>query len=466
MWAAPAALTLLAAALRFPTLGDQSMWVDEARTALIVERPGLGEMLHAFGTQSTPPLYHLVLWAWAKLAGSGDYSLRVVPALAGTATVPVTYLAGVRVGGRRAALIAAAMVATSPYLVYYSQENRPYSALALAGAGTLLLFLRAREKRSPGTIAAWGVAAIAGLALHYFAAFFLLPQAVLLLRAATDRRRLLLRLAPAAGLALGLAALAVVQLNRGTTTWIVAQPLDDRLQATFHQFIKGGSAIPGDGLGLAAAVLVALGMLLLARADSDQRRSALLPLGLAAAGVALPLAFVPLGVDVFYERNVIGAWPLLALGVAVGFGSRRAARTGPMAAVALCAVWAATTLVLQDSIPHRREDWRGAAKFIGRSFRPRVVAVSPRWAAAPLLRYGAGLLQTAPPGTRVSEVAVVATPPPPKGWPTAVPGMPGFRRSATWNGGRIAAAIYRAAAPQPVPPLPQEGLYLDPGDPK
>jgi len=455
----------VAAALRFPGLGDQSMWLDEARTAVIVEQPGLGEMLDAFGTQSTPPLYHLVLWAWVKVAGAGDFSLRLVAALAGVATVPVTYLTGLRLSGRRAALVAAAMVATGPLLVYYSQENRPYSALALASAGTLLLFLRAREIRSASAVAAWGAAAVVALGLHYFAAFFLVPQAALLVRGVPDRRRLAKLLAPAAVLSLGLAVLALVQFGRGTTAYVAGQPLAARLTEMFHHFTKGAVGVPGAGLGLAAVLLLAGGVILLARADSDERRSAALPLGVAAAGVLVPLLLIPAGVDLVNYRNLIGVWPLLALGLATGFASRRAGRAGIVSAVALCLVWAGTALALQGSVAHRREDWRGAAGFVARSPQPRLVVVNPSYSITPLLRYGPALVQTAPAGTRVSEVAVVSVPGPRNGWPRALPGLPAFRRVATWDGVRMAAARYRATAPQPVPTLPRPGLYLEPGGP-
>jgi hypothetical protein len=41
------ALTALAAALRFATLGSQSLWYDEAFTPVHVLHPGLGATLHS-----------------------------------------------------------------------------------------------------------------------------------------------------------------------------------------------------------------------------------------------------------------------------------------------------------------------------------------------------------------------------------------------------------------------------------
>src|SRR5215210_6130601 len=86
-----AAVTMLGAALRFATLDVQSLWFDEAVTAYLVELP-LGDMLTTFDdTESTPPLYYLLVWGWSQLFGTGEVGLRTVSALAGCALIPVAW---------------------------------------------------------------------------------------------------------------------------------------------------------------------------------------------------------------------------------------------------------------------------------------------------------------------------------------------------------------------------------------
>src|SRR5215208_2856492 len=126
-----AGITVAAAALRFATLDVQSYWFDEATTVHLV-RMDLGGMLGAIpDSESTPPVYYVVAWFWAKLCGAGEVGLRSLSALAGTATVPVVYAIGARAVGVRAGLIAAALAATNPLLVWYSQEARAYALLVL-----------------------------------------------------------------------------------------------------------------------------------------------------------------------------------------------------------------------------------------------------------------------------------------------------------------------------------------------
>ncbi len=103
-WWPLAALTLLAAVLRFATLGEQSFWYDEAFTPVHVLHAGLGATLHAVvHTENTPPLWYLLAWVDARIFGDGAIALRFPSALAGVATVPVVWgsARGSRAGARR-----------------------------------------------------------------------------------------------------------------------------------------------------------------------------------------------------------------------------------------------------------------------------------------------------------------------------------------------------------------------------
>src|SRR4051794_31612607 len=100
-----AGLTLLAAALRFSTLGVQSYHHDEIVTASRILREGFGHAMSAVGfSESTPPLYYALAWLWTQATGTGEVGLRSFSALAGVATVPVAYLIGLELRGRRTGL--------------------------------------------------------------------------------------------------------------------------------------------------------------------------------------------------------------------------------------------------------------------------------------------------------------------------------------------------------------------------
>ena len=108
---AVAALTVVAAVLRFTRLGYQGFWFDEGNTALLVHFSP-GKMLGLIPqTESTPPLYYCLAWVWARIFGYGEAGLRSLSALAGVLTVPVMYAAAAKLISRRAGLIAAALAA-------------------------------------------------------------------------------------------------------------------------------------------------------------------------------------------------------------------------------------------------------------------------------------------------------------------------------------------------------------------
>ena len=124
--AAVACLVALAAALRFYGIGHQGFWFDEANTAQLMQFSP-GKMLGLISqSESTPPLYYCVAWVWARVLGDGEAGLRSLSAVAGVLAVPVAYAAGARLMTRRAGLIAAALTACSPLLIWYSQEARSY----------------------------------------------------------------------------------------------------------------------------------------------------------------------------------------------------------------------------------------------------------------------------------------------------------------------------------------------------
>src|SRR3954452_2460761 len=141
-----------AVALRFWDLGAQSYWYDEAITVDLVHG-SFGHMLAGVHDhEATPPLYFALAWLWAHIFGDSETGLRSLSAVVGVLTVPVAYLVGREVAGRRTAVIVAAFAALSPALIWYSQEARSYALMVLLCALSLLFFVRALgETRRPHT---------------------------------------------------------------------------------------------------------------------------------------------------------------------------------------------------------------------------------------------------------------------------------------------------------------------------
>ena len=373
-----AGLTVLGALLRFATLGLQAYHHDEIVTASRVLRVGFGHAMDAVGFgESAPPLYYALAWFWTQVTGTGEWGLRSLSAFAGVVTIPVAYFAGRELRGSRTGLVAAALVAVNPMLLWYSQEARAYSLLVLFCALSLLFCIRALQGGARRDFTWWGVFSALALATHYFALFPLAAELVLLLRrrgGAVLSGLWILALA-----ALALAPLAYHQMSEGHAEWIGKFSLGHRLAEVAISFVVGetGDIIgrveqPEPGLLPLALVLAAV-VLLLVRAGRDERRAASIPLavGAVAIGVPLLLAIFSTSKDYVLSRNLIPALVPLLLVVAVGLTLARARRAGNAIAALLLAysfafcVWASASPELQ------RPDWEAVAERLGEPDGPR-----------------------------------------------------------------------------------------------
>ncbi|MGH3109800.1 MAG: glycosyltransferase family 39 protein, partial [Gaiellaceae bacterium] len=311
--AAVAAVTVLAALLRFPTLDRQSFWSDEAITVLLT-RMSFTDLLTTIGdTESTPPLYYVLAWIWAKVFGYGEIGLRSLSALAGTATVPVTFLAGAMLVGRRAGVAAAGLVAVSPLLVWYSQEARSYALAVLLCGISFAALAYVLERPTTRSLSFWAVASVLAIASHYFAVFVVGAELLWLLLA--DRRPAA-RIAAAfvAAGAAGMSLFALEQRGNGLVDVIaMSASLAERVQVLAKQLLVGGAALPADRAvaGFVALFVVASVVLVLTRGSARERRAFAVAASVGGAAVVVPVAFAVVGLDYVNTRNAqVGMVPL------------------------------------------------------------------------------------------------------------------------------------------------------------
>jgi mannosyltransferase len=336
-----AALIVVGAVLRFSTLGVQHYWLDEAVTAGLM-RMDLGDMLTAAATtESTPPLYYLIARGWAFVFGSGEIALRSLSALLGTLTIPVAYAIGATLASRRAGLVAAALTAVSPPLVWYSQEARSYALLVLLSALSLLFVARALRGGRARDVALWALTAALALLTHYFAGFLVMGEAIWLLLAYPRRREAAFAVAGVAACAAALLPLALHQSRQGNLDFIGQIGLASRVGDAAEVFLAGPTAQRLDiGVAiLAVATVVAIALAI--RAEARERQSVLALAGLALVGIAIPVLLALAGADYVLARNLLPFWLPLALVVAIGVGAERSGRLGMAAGAVLVAasVW-------------------------------------------------------------------------------------------------------------------------------
>lgn len=167
-----AAAGLLGLALRLFMLPHRELTFDEAATAYFASLPW-SELWGAAGRQETnPPLFYALAGIAARL-GLSPEGLRLVSILPDAATAAVAGLLAWRLGGARAGLAAAWLVACSATLIELSLEARAYSLLGLLGVLAILLALTALRDGRWRWFTALGLVEALALYTHNVAAIML-----------------------------------------------------------------------------------------------------------------------------------------------------------------------------------------------------------------------------------------------------------------------------------------------------
>jgi mannosyltransferase len=366
--------------------------------------------------------------------------------------VVAAYGAGASLVSRRVGLIAAALVAVNPFLLWYSQEARAYALVTLFVSVGLWFFGRALAG-DRWALAGWALVSGLALVTHYFAVFVVVPEAIWLLARVGDRRR-----AVAAALIPTIVLLAELPLllaQRGNGESATQSAFVKRIVGVPKDLVVGFS-FPGELFGsVVAALLVLAGIALLAiRTPARERLQALIPGALAAFAVVAPIVLAGGGTDYVTARNAIVAVVPGAVCLSAGYASRRA---GIVAASALCALSLAIGVSVTLDTKYGRTDWRGLADAIGPASAPRALVVTPDIDAALWRIYLPGVQEFHDRSARVREIVVAglatqggfsAGPLKP---PAAVPHTPppGFELVGARLTSTFAVIRYRAAAARP-----------------
>lgn len=128
-------------------LFNRSLWLDEAMLALNIIEKDLSGLFGKLDYNQGAPLGFLLLEKLvATLLGSGERALRLLPLLAGCASLVLFYVLARKLLSAPGMLVALALFAVSPTLIYYSSEVKQYSFDVLVAL--VLLWLAQAALRS------------------------------------------------------------------------------------------------------------------------------------------------------------------------------------------------------------------------------------------------------------------------------------------------------------------------------
>lgn len=222
----------LALYLRFSGIEQREPWLDENCTFFLMDEfPSWGAVGRRWPNEVAHLPYVGLLKLWSFATGASMWHLRAWSALAGTATVLVVAGLAAALAGRRAAFVAALLLAVHPLHIHYSQEARVYATWMLAIACCMVALLRAARSGRAGWWIAYAALALMTVLVHYHTLFWL-PVTISAVVISTSRREFLRRwfithLALLPGLAAIVWCLVVPLGGSGPRWWLLSEWNDD-----------------------------------------------------------------------------------------------------------------------------------------------------------------------------------------------------------------------------------------------
>lgn len=400
-------------ALRLHRLPAESLWLDEACSVMIAQQP-LPDLVGETAADVHPPLYYVALHYWMPDAGRSEAAVRGLSVLFGIAGIAAAALLTRRLFGPGTALLAAALLAASPFHLFHSQQARMYPLLALAATLSMHAFV-ALQRRRPSRLATAGyvAATVAMLYTHVYGLFVVAAQHLFVGAMWLASRRVAARFVRRWIVLHGLIALAfvpwavvlvqqIIRVEQGFwiarwPAWLlpytfVVQTGSWWLAAIVVPLALGAVAVAwwpsarrGDGtrgrrmatvrtrVGIPAAPLGRL----FRGASRDQWRTLLLVLWLACP-VLLPFAISQWTTPIFLPKYTLAS--AVALAILAAHGLARLGRRPLQAAAALALVGASAVALDAYFSKSRNDRWRDAvARFEQQARTGDVVLFAQPW---------------------------------------------------------------------------------------
>ncbi|MGA3294405.1 MAG: glycosyltransferase family 39 protein [Candidatus Acidiferrales bacterium] len=376
----------LAVILRWYGLNSQDLWTDEGAT-LLISRFSPRDIVRFLRTDTAPPLYYVVAHYWIKCFGTSVLSWRGLSAVCATLAIPLVYLISRKIlADRTAEVLAMAACAGSFFQIWYAQEARSYSMLALFLLGAVYCLLLFLENRTPLSFSFLVLFITASLYMHNMA-FFYLPGLALIWVLYPSPRSLPRR---AADMVLAASAVLVLyapwipvlreQVHAIRAGYWVPRPglrdpfdtlcillgldtasLQTAVPRRFHVF-----RLFGHETWLLAGLLV-LGLSILGgllAAQSDDRRKTLALAAYSIAPVFLVFLASRLGTSVYLNRVFIGSSVMLPILLAAPIAFQTGKLRRAFAAIALLVLAGIAVSAFGYPRHEQKEDWRSAANYL------------------------------------------------------------------------------------------------------
>ncbi len=175
-------LILIGFILRLHNLAWVPLRGDEAFSVQYWARYDLTRSLTEIATiEPHPLLTYITFRAWALLAGTGEFSMRLLPVLINLLGIPALYALGRQLGGAKLGFLAALLWTLHPYEIWYAQDARNYGIWAGLSILALWLGYRALQRNRRADWLLYAGAATLAANMYYDELFSLAAFALYIL---------------------------------------------------------------------------------------------------------------------------------------------------------------------------------------------------------------------------------------------------------------------------------------------
>jgi len=188
-WACLLLVTFAGLALRLGGINVHSFWYDESVSANLAQATTWDLLSGRAKDNGNPPLYWIALKGTSAFMTPSETAFRWFSVLCGTLTIPLLATLGRRLLSPQAGMIAATLLAFSPFALELSTEARAYALCQLLAVLNTLVFVLWIENRN-SRLACLYVGTLSLCCLtHYYALVIPVSQGIsLLVLSKSDRR--------------------------------------------------------------------------------------------------------------------------------------------------------------------------------------------------------------------------------------------------------------------------------------
>ncbi|MEI6090763.1 MAG: glycosyltransferase family 39 protein [bacterium] len=366
--------------LRLINIGLESYWFDEIYSIALAKMP-LNEIPVLTSRDFHPPFYYMLLNIWMIIFGNTETVARSLSGLFSVLTIPIIFTIAKNVFNKKTALFSAIIFAVSRINIFYSQEVRMYTLLALLASISYLLIIKILQNKDKKPIL-WVLYILVNSAMtytHNFAFLIILSQVLYILffwfktKSAKSAKPIQFIISYIVLFLLYLPWLFVFLGQMKSVSngfWLPAISI----------FSGGEAFIELSGSITLAIIFLILLAVLIFKQDRDkstlniavsnrETNNSIIGTGIFWIWFILPIA-LPLFVSyifspIFNARYSLLTSPALILLVSAGIDKFNSKKVSYAILIAIFALSIAT--LVEDWTTYEKEDWRAAAKYIDKT---------------------------------------------------------------------------------------------------